>query len=226
MGRLRGRALDQILPYIKENGNRWALNDVEDVIKILQRTFGDPDERATARFKLQNLRQNNREFSDYYAEFSRLVAELGWDEAATMDALRNGLSLELHEKLVGAPPTTTMHEFVEQCQKLDSQLRALENLRKLRTNRGQVKTTTTATPTTSRPTPATQATTASSSKQTPAQGPRQKLSAQERATRLSEGRCLYCGGLGHMAASCPAKTNVKVASVELLDTEEEVSGKE
>jgi hypothetical protein len=29
-----------------------------------------------------------------------------------------------------------------------------------------------------------------------------------------------------MAASCPAKTNVKVASVELVDAEEEVSGKE
>jgi hypothetical protein len=34
---------------------------------------------------------------------------------------------------------------------------------------------------------------------------RRKITPQERAARLAEGRCLYCGGHGHMAASCPNK---------------------
>jgi hypothetical protein len=34
---------------------------------------------------------------------------------------------------------------------------------------------------------------------------KKKLSEQERAARLREGHCLYCGGVGHMAAQCPNK---------------------
>jgi len=33
-----------------------------------------------------------------------------------------------------------------------------------------------------------------------------KLSEQERATRIREGLCLYCGKPGHMARHCPSKS--------------------
>ena len=33
-----------------------------------------------------------------------------------------------------------------------------------------------------------------------------KISEQEKAARLREGRCLYCGLAGHMARHCPHKT--------------------
>jgi hypothetical protein len=36
---------------------------------------------------------------------------------------------------------------------------------------------------------------------------RRKLSPEERQKRIAEGRCLYCGGFGHLALSCPAKPN-------------------
>jgi hypothetical protein len=34
---------------------------------------------------------------------------------------------------------------------------------------------------------------------------RRQLTQEEKTTRLREGRCLYCGGLGHMARECPNK---------------------
>ena len=32
---------------------------------------------------------------------------------------------------------------------------------------------------------------------------RRPLTPEERQRRMAEGRCRYCGGLGHMAANCP-----------------------
>ena len=34
---------------------------------------------------------------------------------------------------------------------------------------------------------------------------RRGISAEERATRFTHGRCLYCGGLNHRAAECAAR---------------------
>ena len=210
VGRLRGRAMQQLIPFIREDGETASLDDVEDVIRILQATFGDPDAAATARHKLQALRQGNKEFSAYYAEFSRLVSELNWDERATMDALRNGLSIEILEKLIGLPPATNLRTFVDQCQHLDSQIRAIDNLRKLRTGS---RTTSHATPRAAPPAFAPAPAQRPAPPSTPYYGPapmdlsanRRKITPQERAARLAEGRCLYCGGHGHMAAACPNK---------------------
>lgn len=41
----------------------------------------------------------------------------------------------------------------------------------------------------------------------PIQVGRMHLSAKECQRRLSEGLCLYCGGHGHLAASCPVKAS-------------------
>jgi len=34
---------------------------------------------------------------------------------------------------------------------------------------------------------------------------RQRISAEEKAKRFADGRCLYCGGLNHKAADCAAR---------------------
>lgn len=131
INRLEGRALAQIQPFVNDEGV-ITLDNVATVIQTLQIAFGDPDRAATARHKLQSLRQGNKEFSVYFAEFQMLVAELNWDATATMDALRNGLSIDIIEKLIGLPQPSSYQEFVTTCQTLDSQIRAVEALRKLR----------------------------------------------------------------------------------------------
>jgi len=32
---------------------------------------------------------------------------------------------------------------------------------------------------------------------------RRRISVEEKARRMAEGRCYYCGGLGHMVRNCP-----------------------
>lgn len=210
--RLEGRAQEQILPYVKNN--EINLTDTEDIIQILKNAFGDPDPAATARSKLYNLKQGRRDFAVYYAELQGLVAKLGWDERARHDALREGLSIELHRQLLGRKKGLNYEQFVALCQELDVGLRALHHregkhnggtAQRNHQNHSQPRTQTT-TPT--------NYTAPSSGTQSPhpdamdlsATGGRGKVSEQEKAARLREGGCFYCGGVGHMARHCPNKS--------------------
>jgi len=203
--RLEGRALAQILPFV-QNG-AFQLNDSDNIICILKAAFGDPDPAATARTKLHGLKQGKKEFTAYFAEFQILVSKLSWDEHAKLDALKEGVSMELRRQLLGRTQGLSFDQFVGLCQQLDSKIRALQlhegrhntSSHQNRGNQNQSRNSTpSATPTTS------QSATAPGPMDLSAS--RKKLSEQERAARLREGRCLYCGGLGHMAAQCPNKS--------------------
>jgi len=84
--RLGGHAQAQILPFV-QNG-KFLLQDSDDVIRILENAFADPDPAATARSKLHSLKQGKQEFTAYFAEFQMLVSKLSWDEGAKLDALK------------------------------------------------------------------------------------------------------------------------------------------
>ena len=70
---LEDRALDQIMPYIEDD--RIDLDNLAELIGILETAFGDPERVATAERKLRSLWQANRDFSTYYAEFTRYAAD-------------------------------------------------------------------------------------------------------------------------------------------------------
>jgi len=62
---------------------------------------------------------------------------------------------------------------------------------------------------------------------------KRRISAEERAKRFADGRCLYCGGFNHRAADCAARKKaqmLKVAGAEIknVGTKEgpEESGKD
>ena len=121
--RLEGYVQSQILPFTQ---NDTTLADANDIVRILEAAFGDPDPAATARERLHARKQGKKDFASYYAEFQMLVAKLHWNEHAKMDALREGLCIELHEKLVGTHAPTTFAQFAATCQQLDSQIRAFQ----------------------------------------------------------------------------------------------------
>lgn len=200
--RLGGRAQAQILPFVT-NGT-FRLNDLDDIIRILENAFGDPDPAATARSKLHSLKQGKKEFTGYFAEFQMLVSKLNWGDEAKLDALKEGVSIELRRHLLGRAQGLTFDQFVALCQQLDSEIRALQyyegkhGAAQPRPNQNQPRIQTSAPLATNPPTtigPEPMDLSAS----------RGKISEEERATRLREGRCLYCGGVGHMARHCPNK---------------------
>jgi hypothetical protein len=94
--RLGGRAQAQILPFVT-NGT-FRLNDLDDIIRILENAFGDPDPAATARSKLHSLKQGKKEFTGYFAEFQMLVSKLNWGDKAKLDTLKEGVSIELRRQ--------------------------------------------------------------------------------------------------------------------------------
>lgn len=70
---LRGAPYAQVLPYI--NKGICQLKDYEEILQILDQTFGDPNCRNNACNKLFHLHQANKEFSMFFAEFQHLTLE-------------------------------------------------------------------------------------------------------------------------------------------------------
>jgi hypothetical protein len=85
-GYLKGNAKNQIQPYVQTD--KISLDDIEALIKILEATFGDPDEVRMPSGELAYLMQGNHEFSIYYAEFQHLIAILDYDSKAKKATLK------------------------------------------------------------------------------------------------------------------------------------------
>jgi len=75
LNRLRGVALEQMLPNIREDGT-IGLEDLPPLIELLEAACGDPNGVATAKQKMREIKQINREFSEYYAGFEMSAANL------------------------------------------------------------------------------------------------------------------------------------------------------
>jgi len=210
--RLQGWAQAEVLPFIK--GETIELEDAEDIIRILHNAFGNPNPVATAHTKLANLKQGKKEFNTYFAEFQMLVSKLNWNEDAKLDALRKGMSHNLRRLLLGRTKKLTFDELVALCQETDTESRAIHlsegrsyhQQQRIPQGHAQSRAPATTTTHTANPPP-------SCASQAPhpdamdlsATGGRGKISEEERTARLREGRCLYCGGVGHMARHCPNK---------------------
>lgn len=207
---LSEEALDQVLPYVQDN--RVDFPTLAALITVLENAFGDPNRVANAEYRLNTMSQGTREFAAYYAEFVRYAAEVQWNEAAKLAALKRGLSYKLKQDMITlVEEPTTIDTLVAACNRLDGRRRALQNHPDHRQpaptpSRPQRTQTTTPAPA---PAPAA-ATTPSTATGTQA-GPmdlssgRRRLSPEERARRMAEGRCYYCGGVGHMARECTTK---------------------
>jgi len=207
--RLSGIALKQILPHVHDNGE-IGLENLPAFIQLLEAAFGDPDRVATAERNMKEIKQKNREFSLYYAEFQVIAADLDWNPSALRNALRSGLSEEMKDSFIHTDMPEELPAFVTLCQKRDNQIQQ----RKAEKAAQHKWTTSAGSPSAPRaPAPPRAPEVAPAGTVPGYTGPapmdlsagRRRISDGERAKRFADGRCLYCGGFNHRAAECAAR---------------------
>lgn len=220
--RLAGSARNQILPYVTRTGVNFA--DEEALIAHLELAFGDPDRKGTAQRQVQTLRQRNREFSAYFAEFNRYVQDTGYNDEAKKAALMVGLSEELKGLLVHSDTQDMgLQELASHCQKLDNRYRA--NLAAAPQSTRPQATAYYTPPVnrffTSSPTPPSPPVYPSPLAGEPMDlsvtrtKPRGPLTPEEKRRRQENRLCYYCAQPNHVASVCPSKpkTTLRAFSV-------------
>jgi len=124
---LDGPAYAQVLPYILDG--ECQLPDYTDVLRVLERAYGDPNRVSNARKDLFRLKQQNREFASFYAEFQRLALEGEVTEDSQITLLEATLSRELKAQLTSVDaPDGDVHTFAEFLQKLENKRRFYNDL--------------------------------------------------------------------------------------------------
>jgi len=226
--RLSGLALKQILPHVRDNGD-IGLEDLPAFIQLLEAAFGDPDRVATAERNMKEIKQKNREFSQYYAEFQVIAADLDWNPSALRNASRSGLSEEMKDSFIHTDMPDELPAFVTLCQKRDNQIRQ----RKAEKAAQHRWTTSIGSPSAPRaPVPPKTSEAAPAGSVAGYTGPapmdlsagRRRISDEERAKRFADGWCLYCGGFNHRAVDCAVRKKArpfKAAGAEVKDGKED-----
>jgi hypothetical protein len=224
--RFSGLALHQILPYVRENGE-LDLADLPAFIQLLAAAFGDPDRVATAERNMKEIKQKNGEFSQYYAEFQVIAADLDWNPSALRNALRAGLSEEMKDLFLHTDMPDELPAFVAMCQTRDNQIRQ----RKAKKAAQHNWTSSTGSPSTPRvPAPPKEPEIAPAGTVAGYAGPapmdlsagRKRISDEEMAKWFADGRCLYCGGFNHRAIDCAVRKKArsfKAAGAEVTEAE-------
>ena len=224
---LRETPLLAVQPHIANGPGSYPefLQTFDSFADYLRRSYGDPDERGTAKRKLRGLVQTGAA-SDYFAEFNHHAAVLGWkDEEPIIEQAMYGLKDHLKDEIArSGKDFTTLSDLMDFIIPLDNRLWEREIERKS-------KTTTTAKVSITAPVthnfaptvpkmggtmanPATVVRTSITAPNlatnNPFRGgsarpviPRGPLSEEEKARRRANNECTYCGEQGHYVAVCP-----------------------
>ena len=212
------------MQHIQEDGT-IGLEDLPESIRLPEAAFRDADRVATTELEMQEIKQRNREFSQWYAEFQVIAADLDWNPLAVQNAHTMGQSEEMKDSITYSNMPEEFPAFATVCHKRDDQL-CQRRAEKAAQNEGWGMGFASPTP----PPPPKTPETAPAGTVAGYTGPppmdrstgKRSILAKEGAKRFTEGRCLYCDGFNRGAAECAAtkKTQTfKAAGLEIKEVE-------
>lgn len=197
--RLRGRALQQITPWVNTAVQQGALTP-DGLLYQLQIAYDDPESAERAARKLNTLRQGTKSFNLFLAEFERTLLDAGgidWSDQVKKTFLNNSLSSELQTAIIATPVPASYRDYCSLLQMVSYNLENLQNRKQFRPNKA----------TQARPVDDTmewEPTTVAVSAAIPITGAkRAKWVSQETLTyRQNNNLCLRCGRQGHRIKDC------------------------
>lgn len=211
---LRGEALEWASVHWRKQDQ--VTTSFTTFVAEMSKVFDHPVQGKDASMRLLSLRQGSRSVAEYAIEFRTLATESGWNMEAQQAVFCNGLSEILKDELVSYPEPNDVDELIALSIRIDNRCRERRRERR--------RTPVTDAPSRLRghsPAPLHVAQPHNSvffqgteqhdhgevrSGEEPMQLGRNRLSPQERARRMAEYCCLYCGKPGHVVANCPTRT--------------------
>jgi hypothetical protein len=213
-----GDAKNHIIPYVRPGGVLFS--DVDSIFGVLDAAYEDPDVKDAALRKLRKLKQGNRPFSEYRAEFERLVAEIDDNPLQPVytnlkkDMIEGGISTELKTILTTVEREEDYKKFADQLQIYDTRISTLKDDHRSWIHNAQPRSNpfprggnANTAPPHSRPALGGEPMDLSAAKvqfqRTP--GPHGKLTDEEKRRRRELGLCGYCGDSTHFVSPDPRR---------------------
>lgn len=120
--RVNGNALAQLEPRLRED-TAQSYKTANWLFNTMTAAFGYPNCKQTVRMKHRALRQGDRDFSSFWAEFhQRIAPDTLYDDEAMRAALMDGISNELKLLVVQDDVSPTLTKLISLLQKLNTRL--------------------------------------------------------------------------------------------------------